>query len=368
MENKNLLLVTSEFPPLPGGIGNHTHQLAKHLSLNGFTVTVLADQRDSDREKEFEFDSEQTYQVVRIGLRSPRFPMYFSRLRRLFYLSQDVEWVVASGKFSLWAVAILSFFRKKKYLAVIHGSEVNFTSAILKKLISVSLKRFHHLIAVSHFTKSLMDSDELAPITVIPNGSDSSKWKNIKPTHISGNPKLITVGHVSERKGQKRVISILPHFLKRFPDLHYHCIGIPTDAEELKVYADELGVIDHVSFHGMLSDEKMGGMLLDTDVFIMLSGETKTGDVEGFGIAILEANGFGIPAIGALGSGVEDAIKDGVSGRLVDSSDSEAVLQAFQEILDQYNTYSREAKAWAQTHAWEQIVQRYVQVIEEVDR
>ena len=40
----------------------------------------------------------------------------------------------------------------------------------------------------------------------------------------------------------------------------------------------------------------MVDVIYDSNIFIMLSNNLISGDVEGFGIAILEANYFGLPA------------------------------------------------------------------------
>ena len=39
--HKNILIFSSEFPPGPGGIGNHAFNLAKALSKVSFKVKVL---------------------------------------------------------------------------------------------------------------------------------------------------------------------------------------------------------------------------------------------------------------------------------------------------------------------------------------
>ena len=39
-----LLLLSSEFPPGPGGIGTHAYQLARHLTARGWVVTVVTAQ------------------------------------------------------------------------------------------------------------------------------------------------------------------------------------------------------------------------------------------------------------------------------------------------------------------------------------
>ena len=45
INKQKVLIVSSEFPPEPGGIGNHAYNIAKQLSMNNYTVTVVCDQR-----------------------------------------------------------------------------------------------------------------------------------------------------------------------------------------------------------------------------------------------------------------------------------------------------------------------------------
>ena len=62
------------------------------------------------------------------------------------------------------------------------------------------------------------------------------------------------------------------------------------------------------------------------DIFIMLSQNDIKFDVEGFGIAILEANLLGIPAIGSRDTGIEDAIVHNETGKLVDPYSVEEIF------------------------------------------
>lgn len=40
---KKILLIASEFPPEPGGIGNHAFHLASSLQKRGFKIQVITD-------------------------------------------------------------------------------------------------------------------------------------------------------------------------------------------------------------------------------------------------------------------------------------------------------------------------------------
>lgn len=365
MNEKSILIVTSEFPPQPGGIGNHAYNLALQLVKNGFEVVVIADQRSSDGGEEALFDRDLPFLVNRIPISSPRFLMYVKRLVVLFKMIKKSHHVMATGKFSLWSVGFASLFHGRNYLAIVHGTEVNFKGIMLRKSIDLALRRFTHVIAVSHFTKKLIAHLQLE-VTVIPNGHDPEKWRLISNeiVHLAGNPKLMTVGNVSARKGQQNVIRMLPNLIQRFPELHYHCIGLPTEMTQFKKLADDLQVASHVSFHGRIDDTLLRAMLLETDIFVMLSSETSTGDVEGFGIAILEANALGVPAIGAQGCGIEDAIQVGVSGLLVDPMNGTEFVEAVEAILNDRATYGIGAKEWARKHEWGDIVKQYIRVLD----
>ena len=50
----NYLILTTEFPPGPGGIGNHSYNLAKYLSLNEISVTVLAVSDFADDDEKYQ--------------------------------------------------------------------------------------------------------------------------------------------------------------------------------------------------------------------------------------------------------------------------------------------------------------------------
>ena len=131
---KRILLVTSEFPPQPGGIGNHAYQLAKYLTLSHFEVHVISDQRSETGADETSFDGDLSFMVYRVPKTKLRFWMYLKRLQLVLKHLKGSQTVLASGKFSLWVVAFASLFFKRQYLAVIHGTEVNLKQRFFKNL------------------------------------------------------------------------------------------------------------------------------------------------------------------------------------------------------------------------------------------
>lgn len=361
----HIVLLTSEFPPLPGGIGNHAYNLAEQLSASGYKVSVIADQRDTTQ-NESRFDADLQSRIFRVSLKRPRVLMYINRIWLCLKLAKSADVLICSGKFPLWVGAFLKSFISAKTIAIIHGTEVNFSDARLQNSINKSLKRFDKIVAVSNFTKSLIADLKLENIKVIPNGFSVSKQKLQSQVsfQVKGEPRLLTVGNVTERKGQENVIMHLPKLVEKYPNIHYHCVGLKTEAARLKLLAEKMGVAKNVTFHGHVSDAQLNSIYRQSHICVMLSQTTKTGDVEGFGIALIEANYFELPTIGAKGCGIADAILDGKSGILIDPKNTEAFFEAVNSILEHTSHYKSNAKIWAKAHQWDEIIKRYIAYIE----
>jgi phosphatidyl-myo-inositol dimannoside synthase len=358
---KKIVLITSEFPPLPGGIGNHAFFLAKYLQKYNYEVSVLSDYRLE--KNDVEFDKQQAFKVIRVRR---NFNKYFNRFTEAFSLIKKNEIVIVSGKFSLWLGAFMKcFFLKKKFIAVLHGSEIFAGGKWTKSLTKWSIKKYDKLIAVSQFTKELtLKQNDQLDVIVINNGFSVQENSFYSKIAIKGKPSIVTVGNVTFRKGQQNVIKALPKLKEKFPEIHYHIIGIPTEKRKFEELAKNLNVENCITFHGMLSDEDLKSILSQTNVFFMLSEQLNNGDVEGFGIAVLEANYFGIPAIGSKNSGIADAINDHYSGRLVTPKNSDEVVEAFSEIINNYEKYSKQAKLWSKEFDWSKVIKKYLDVIE----
>lgn len=364
--DKRVLLIASEFPPSPGGIGQHAFSLAQGLSRRSIDVTVLTDEQGAGIENIRVFDSAQLFKVIRIPRRFPYF--YFHRIAKAFSLVKKVRpnTILVSGKFSLWIGAILKLALRCHVVCILHGSEVRLSTKLLRWATGASIGIMDKIVCVSSFTKRLLPENirQAKPIEVIPNGIEFSEFQNLKREaafHLKGDPSLLTIGNVSPRKGQHRVIQSLPELTKAFPDIHYHSIGIPTVKDRLERLAHELGVSKFLTFHGKIKDRsEMLSLAKTAGIFVMLSENQRNGDVEGFGIAILEANALGIPAIGARGSGIEDAIKEGFNGILVEGNDPVEIVEAVRTISKGYRNYSANAISWAKQHDMAGTIDKYL--------
>lgn len=371
---KKVLLVASEFPPGPGGIGNHAFSLAKHLAKRGIEVTVMADTNYAASHEVVLFDESLPYNIGVKRIKRVWIFTYFLRFWNLFSLvmKQKFDGAIFSGKFSLWLCGVLKTSGSKlPSIGVLHGSEIQISHRLSRKVTDWGIAHLDFLVPVSHFTHSLLNKDlQKKPFRIVENGIDVAEFQllskgvgsgNIK---LKGDPVLLTVGNVTYRKGQHRVIKAIPEILKEMPNAHYHIVGLPTCRSEFEQLATSLNVNDSVTFHGRLPRrEDLAEAYRQAECFLILSENQSDGDVEGFGIVILEANYFGVPAVGAKGCGIDDAIESGYNGFLVDGNTPSEIAASIKEVVTQRELFSKNAVKWANDHDWNVVVEKYVDVL-----
>lgn len=371
MSNFKILFISSEFPPGPGGIGNQGYNIVKNLNSSGYKTNVITIS-DFANEKEVDlFDSSVPFKIIRFQRYNYKIITALNRFRKLLRVikSDNYNLIICSGRFSLWLGYLIRKSCKIPSIAIAHGGDINSSNKVIKYITDRALGSFNTVIAVSGYTcKKLPPKIKKNKYVVIPNGVDLNEFESVRVNKKAqrGSPSLLTIGNVWRRKGQQNVISHLPLLLKKYPRLHYHCVGHTTEVEFMKRLISELKVEDNVTFHGKVSREKLYQFYSSSDIFVMLSEEQESGDFEGFGIAILEANIFGLPAIGSLNSGIQDAIEHKSSGILIDPKSSAEFSWAVDDILNNKHLYSSNAIKFAQRHSWEFLIKKYIKEIEEI--
>jgi len=376
-EPRKIVIFTSEFPPGPGGIGNHAWNLAFWLEVKGERVDVIAPRREGYSREEPGFDAKQPFSVRRYTKGKNNLPGYLALVwmvyRCLRSLNRNDVFLVSGMMPLILGGALAKIFRGKIIFgAVAHGLDINPTHPLLRRIVKWSLRQYRFVIPVSTFTASKLPAFDNTRVTVINNGENIADYTSENglahpgPRLIEGEPALITVGTLSFRKGQINVVRALPFLRKVYPRVHYHMVGLPQEASPIRAEAIRLGVDDCITIHGAVDEERKKELLKNADVFLMLSNHSPNGDFEGFGIAILEANLLGVPAIGSANSGIADAIADGESGLLVNPTSPESIVKAVQEIMKRRANYSARAQAHAKNFAWEFVVDKYIEVFKEV--
>lgn len=323
-----ILVLTSELPPGPGGIGTHAYELAKSLQHRGYEVSMLGSQHYVDDAERRSFNSASPVAITSFIDHSDPLRTAVSRYRQILSAvrRERPDVVVASGGRVLWLAALACPRLGVPVLAVVHGSEVGGPSW-QRSLTRWALNRAKAVVAVSYFTRGLTTDLGVRPshVEVIHNGADGSRFS---PDGASGSafrarhglgdgPLIMTVGNVTQRKGQHQVVAALPRVLEAVPDARYAAVGRPTDGEQLMAQAAALGVADRVHLLGQLPGDEIPDAYRAGDVFAMTSTATADGDVEGYGIAVVEAALCGVPAVVTAGTGAQEAVDDGQTGLVV---------------------------------------------------
>lgn len=369
-----VLLVSSEFPPGPGGIGRHAADLSKALADNDCLVDVYSNIDYVGREPINEYINELSDHIRLHHFRRVSLLTYPLRIIRVLgaIRKQGYERLVFTGKFSLWigGVVKIIFGQREKVEFFVHGSEINPGNKFNSIITHWALGKADRIWAVSKFTKSILPEKirQSKGIRILPNGIHPFEWASpysVQPyTDWRGNTKLLTVGSISPRKGQHRVINALPELIKKFPDIHYHIVGMDSNAGYLRNLIEVLRLKNYVTIHGLLPGKcELARAYKTSDIFVMLSENQVDGDVEGFGISILEANLYGLPAIGARGCGLEDAIQPGVNGELVDGNNAAEITNTITRILSRKNKYNHGMIEWISRHNWNILIKDFLTAV-----
>ncbi len=149
---------------------------------------------------------------------------------------------------------------------------------------------------------------------------------------VSGNPLILGVGQLIERKGWEHTVRCLPSILARFPQARLLIIGSSRPAEpafraRLEQLATELGVIDSIHIRQDNSPEFI------RDAYRSATILTHPSFVESFGLVLLEAMTAGVPVVAHNGTGIPCIVDDGVTGYVVDVRDTQTYTELLLSLL-----------------------------------
>lgn len=382
LDDVRVLILASELPPGPGGIGTHAYEVARNLRAHGHEVLLGGCQHYVSADERAQFNS--TAPVTITTLADAEGPTRTAiaraaQMRRLIGIHRP-EVIVASGGRILWLAAAVLRRTGPPLVAVVHGSELGGRRAG-RLATTTALDQAAAVVAVSRFTRGLIwrAGSTGLPVSVIPNGANETRFvpdpaageRFRRRYGLGRRPVILTVGNVTERKGQHRVVAALPSLRTRVPDVRYVVLGRPTEVAILRELARRLGVEDHVIITGQLPAEEVVEAYNGANVFAMTSTSTAAGDVEGYGIAVIEAALCGVPAVVSRDTGAEEAVIDGETGVIADSASPTALAAALASLLTDADRNASMGNAardraldegtWAKrAEAYEQLLDRVV--------
>ena len=200
------------------------------------------------------------------------------------------------------------------------------------------MRRFDHLIAVSHATKDEMVEAGVAAdlITVIHNGIDTDAWaqKRVSTTLREelnlelAFPVIGYVGRIMPEKDLDTWLRGAALVAKRFPDARFVLVGEGKDhgtLGHLKGLANTLGISERTHFPGYRSN--LLSVYSSFDLFVLSSL------CEGFPNSILEAMALGIPVVTTDVGGAKELVVDGETGLVVPQQDVEGLAAAMLSLV-----------------------------------
>lgn len=366
------LLLSSEFPPGPGGIGQHAFQLARNLTNLGWEIGVIAPQSYVTTAERDDFNRRQPFVVTPLPGRSVGASWLLDRMRiiRGVMRRDRPSIVIATGHRSLHMAAALCAIHRVPWVGIGHGSEFLGRSGLNQFLSRRALENAGLVIAVSEYTAQLIRAAaQPRLLVVIPNAADGERFRPGLNTAalrrrwgIDEGPVILTVGQVSERKAQDVIIRAMPRVLAARPDVTYVVAGLPTLKEQFAALAEELGVGHRVRFVGVVADEDLPVAYNMADVFALVSRQTAAGDVEGFGIVVQEAALCGVPAVVSRECGLTEAIREGETGLSVPPDDPDATAAALLALITDEPrrlTMGKRAREMARSATWVERIREY---------
>ena len=365
-----ILIATQCYPPRTGGIENLLHGVSATLFSNGHEIIVFADSHGKTAD-ELAFDDKQGFAIKRYS------GMKFLRRRKK---AHDINLFIKNNKplgviCDSWkSLEYLQTDGVPAVLCLAHGTELPVQCSPAKsKRIQRSLARATAVIANSHYTarrtKPFLESP--ARLHVINPGihqpveADKNTIARIGAQLGQHGPVLISVARLQRRKGHNKIIRLLPKLLPKYPDLFYVIIGQGSEQASLQKLVQTLKLESHVLFAGTTSDAELSAYLDRSHLFLM-PGNTDGNDVEGFGIAYIEAAYHGIPAVAGRSGGATEAVIDEQTGLLCSTGDETAFFAAVSRLLGDEILHERmgeNAQQRAQSLLWTKVIDEYEKLL-----
>jgi len=285
---------------------------------------------------------------------------------------------------SMVTAGVIPFLSKnidKPMVTINHGQDVTLPFWVYQKYLPVVFNKLSGVISVSQATRVACIERGMEPEkgVVLPNGLDRRRTSNLPEKgaarkklmeHFGIKPigegfLLLTVGRQVKRKGHAWFIQeVLPRLKHK---VNYLVIGDGPEFENIKEVAEKSEFKNSIFLTGRQPDEILKSAYSGSDLFVMPNIPVD-GDMEGFGIVLLEANQAGVPAIASDLEGIQDVIEQGVNGYRIPHGKPELFAQKIDQVLEnELGRLSESSKKYVlDRFSWDTIIKEYVNFLNEV--
>ena len=372
----SVLLVTNDFGPRAGGIETFVMGLLERVPKG--EVIVYTSRQSSTGEYDRRWRDDYGVEVVRdkssILLPTPRVIRNLQKLVDERNLS--TVWFGAAAPLGVSA-RWLRRAGAEHIVALTHGHEVwwskvwPFSWAISEIARSVDVVTYLGDFTQQAIARRFKDKNKL---TKIAPGIDTEHFRPLDGRElrekygIADRATIVSVGRLVHRKGQDRLVEAMPLVLKEIPEAHLVFIGEGPHRKKLDELVKKLKLENHVTFIGRIQYSDLPRHISLGDIFAMPSRSRLFGlEVEGLGIVYLEASACGLPVVGGNSGGAPDAVKEGITGFVVDGNNLPEIADRIITLLkddELRNQMGNAGRSWAMEEwQWTRWSQAFNQVL-----
>lgn len=219
------------------------------------------------------------------------------------------------------------------YSFTAHAHDIQVDTAMLRE----KAARARFLVTISDFNRALLEAHcgpaAAGKVHVVRCGVDLDAFGR-RLRQIPAEPTFLCVASLREYKGHAVLLEAARILRDRRVDVRVLLVG---DGElrrwiEARVARDHLG--DRVKLLGALPHQQIPDLIAGATAMVLPSVRSRTGQMEGIPVALMEAMAAGVPVIATRLSGIPELVEDGRSGLLVPERDPVALAAAMQRIAE----------------------------------
>lgn len=348
--NPRVVILTTFFRPVMGGVESNAERLAKYLASAGFPLVVVTKRVSRDWPDDEQLDGLHVVRIGPYGERDGRGKWKFTPSATRWLIAHKAEYdVVCCIDFRAIGLAGLA-------ARAVTGRSVLFqaqTPGVFRWPLTFAYKRPDAMACIGRE----LEREALAlgmpreRVHFLPNAIDMMQFRRPTDDERHGLRKTLNIpadavacvflGRLSLEKGLMELMhawaAVRPShgvLLVAGPDMDGHAWNVGPTA---RAFVDANGFGSSVRFLGPVRDP--GPLLRAADVFVQPS------HFEAQGLSAVEALASGVPVIASATGGLLDFVRDGENGLLVPPKDATALAGALQKLLSDGSLRQRLAAA-----------------------
>lgn len=252
------------------------------------------------------------------------------------------------------------------YLHYLHWPLPKFaTLAIVRAITKSFCHKCKAVIAPSQYVANYLRNTVRVkrPIHVIPSGiptalfSGGNMCEAAKYVTKPGATHLIYAGRLAKEKNLDFIWQAFAAMRPRYPALRLIVVGDGPYRQYLENLTKLMRLEDSIVFVGQQPREQLKHFFALSRCMLFAS-ETETQ-----GLVLVEAQSAGVPVVAVRAAGVEESVREGVGGFLVQPKDVNGFVERVTYIMENGDTFaalSRSARSWASQFSCENTVERVI--------